>query len=214
LGLYYWEKLEQESQKFLMTAEYYYEVAENSKSQILDFSPSVVEYSKTIELEIERKVLLPFKSWAVAKIDTKKYGIKTMLAYDLKDRELQKLASFLTKPRPKPLELGSFAFVNDVISHRLTGGKNSVLVDWFDDFLSQFKNQSFFLSSAWLKGLKLLASNYRNPAAHTEYLSFNIVSACREFLLEKGFLREFLHAAEPRQKQTSIAGRTINSQRE
>lgn len=187
--LYQWDKLEEESQKFLMTAEYYYEVAQNCKSEILDYSPAAIEYSKAIEYEIVNKIQLPFRSWVINKEGRDR--IRIAMAGDLKDRELNRFASFVVNTNARPLELGTFAFINNAISKR---NDKSILIDYYKKFLAQFENPQFFLSPFWLQGLKTLTTNYRNPAAHAEPLSFKKTNEFRDFLFEEKLILKFLDA--------------------
>ena len=93
----YWDSLSTTSQLVFPVGLDNYETYKLYQGNILDASPSAIQFCKCIEIEIEQKLLLPFKIY----YNQSSY-LDQDITNDLKDKDISRVATFLTKENIKP----------------------------------------------------------------------------------------------------------------
>jgi len=193
----FWHQLEPETRRFLVTGLHLYRIFQEALPWPLDVSPALVEFSKSIEKEIESKLLQPFR----ASFQQRKIGSKDLEA-DLADDHLKRMAEYLASSSARTPEMGTFAHF---LSHAINSKKraqSSVTIREFREFVAQLGDPAFVLEENRLcKTLRMVTQRYRNPAAHTEIMAMGTLQEFFQLLVhgppEAGFLRGLVAALAP-----------------
>ncbi len=155
-----------------------YETYKLYRGDILDASPSAIQFSKCLEIEIEQKLLLPFRAY----FSSSPFRSED-LSNDLTDKDISKVSIFLTKPDSKAPELGTFAYFLSIVINSKTRGKTSPTIRCFKEFVNQFVNSGFILSSNFQKLIEQITTKYRNGSAHTKALPFELLEEFYNLLI-------------------------------
>ena len=121
------------------------------------------------------------------------------LSADRADKDIGRVAIFCAEPTRKPPELGTIAHFLQTVAHSESRRATSVLIRTFLGMLSGWTDAAWVLSPSGLhRGLARLASEFRNPAAHTDELSEGDYRACRDLVIGgEGMLWRLHLASQP-----------------
>lgn len=182
----YWEELTQVTRQSLIRGIDVYETDRIYNGDILDSSPASIQFAKCIETEIEQKLLLPYRKYFIES-DFKNLD----LSNDLNDTQVSKMTNFLTKPKSKAPELGTFAFfLSNAINSR-SRVKTSITIKSYLQYILFYKDSDFLKSKEFYDTLILISTKYRNGAAHTKALPYSYLLEFYEKLIgenRNGFL--------------------------
>ena len=190
-----WSSVPSDAKKFLVTGIYLYENFEGARQILLDMSPISICLSKAVETVIAECILLPFRTW----YNTHHQWSKKALTEDLKDKQLNRMANFVSRPESKTPELGTFLFFLGIIRNSKRRMKTSAVLQAFCEFAQELENPEFLLQKDDLtNALEIITTKYRNGAAHIEPQSFEVV---HEFLImlvgenkHSGFIQKLVQA--------------------
>lgn len=167
-----WVCLEENSKVFLKTAELLREFLQFIVLDMeVDFSAPTLSYCKSVENELNNKLLIPF----IKKCKIKKYRL-TKSDFDSK-------LSIVIRHNNLKLTLGEHAY----ILKRIVTSKNLTKIEEkYKDFLCISEITSI---SELNQMLNKVTKYYRNPSSHTSVVSNSECNECREDILsEKGLL--------------------------
>jgi SAM-dependent methyltransferase len=170
-----WELLDPESQKFLPIAEFIFD--ELSRIPEADYSPFVVQYCRTLENEILKKLFEAYHS----------IGLKDIDIYELTEKELKhnktgKFAGMVKKDR-STYTMGDMNFIMSLLKYDGNTLRESKLLQHFRDFTSQYFDERI-MEATFLNDLRKITNDFRNKAAHPYVLGLQIAKEC-QILLRK-----------------------------
>lgn len=200
---YGWEEYEELTKKFLPVSEILYSRLQDPaiSSNNVDFSPVVIELCRAIEneflLKIFKKYVREFtKVYSDSKSFDDFYSSDRSSKIKILVNDKEKSIGFVTKtlagqisstikyPDYEPrFTLGDMHFILNslVCEDRIN---NSVLLQNFKEFIE--KNfDCKLLNAEYISNISKLVNNYRNPAAHPEYVSQKVAEECKEFMPEQ-----------------------------
>ncbi|HBP50806.1 MAG: hypothetical protein US68_C0007G0022 [Candidatus Shapirobacteria bacterium GW2011_GWE1_38_10] len=179
-----WNKLEPLSKEYYPLAEYLY-----SKLQSLpdiDFSPVILQYCRTIENELLRKLFIKFTKFLLNKYDP----LEDFLVDDLskdgkgKDKPIKQFAHMIIQCRDKnddeiKYTLGTMHFILNYAASQ-KNKETSPLIKEFVDYIEDKFDSKIVLSTNYLKEIKDIIDDFRNKCAHPSKLSFNEARECKK----------------------------------
>ena len=176
-----WNELEENSREFLITATYLYE---RSLSQDTDFSPVIIEFCRVFENELLEKIfvefiehqadlnrLITYQNRIFSKIGNAVNSKLNNNTFFLSSMDMLKLLSFMGN------KYNSNCCEKELQKHIRNKG--------FDT--SKISNRSKFIEPA-----KNYVNNYRNKAAHPQYMKEMKAEECKE--KTKSLVTKFLDA--------------------
>lgn len=192
-----WSLIPSEAKKFLVTGVYLYEDFESAKQILLDMSPVSISLSKAVETVIAECLLLPFRTW----YRNHQHWSEKSLTTDLQDTQLNRMAKFISDPKSKTPELGTFLFFLNIIRNSKNRMKTSIILQAFCEFAQELKDSEFLMKeNDFTEALEIITTKYRNGAAHVEPQSFEIVHEFLTMLVGKeghsGFLQRLVRAIQ------------------
>ena len=157
---------------FLATAEY---LADKLGShEHLEWSPAVIGLCKAVELEIINQLILPLVQQTI--------GLD--LSFDLKDKDLARVAEFCANQNRKPPELGAVAHFLQTVIHSRNRRSTSALMRTFLGLAASWTGSHWILDPKGLhQRLTRIAADFRNKAAHIDQLSEQDYRKCRELVM-------------------------------
>lgn len=184
-----WELLDLQSQKFLPIAEFIFD--ELSKLEDADYAPFVVQYCRTLENEILRKLFEAYHSTGL-----KNVNIDELVKNDLENKTTGKFAQMVKKNKIT-YTLGDMNFIMALLKH---GGKNlndSPLLQNFRAFTISYFDKKI-VEAEFLKDVNKLTNDFRNKAAHPYSINIALAKECQSLLRKS--LNVFLESV----KETKI----------
>ncbi|MDT0160705.1 hypothetical protein [Bacillus sp. AG4(2022)] len=166
IGKTHWEKLEEKSKLFITTAEVLREFLQVFNDN-LDYSPPTLNYCKSVENELNEKLLFPFKHFYKSK------NIK------LKNSDFESKLSFVISNDKMKLTLGEHVF----ILRKILNNKELTKIE------SEYK-RFLMITNSYLLGkfnqrINIITKYYRNPSGHTEVMDQKKCLECRNSILAK-----------------------------
>jgi hypothetical protein len=146
-----YEQLQEESIILLITGEYLLDRTPGG----LDYAPSAVEFCKAVEIELEQRLLLPFK-----------IAYRSRICKDLPKTKVNSgFCDFCIKG--KSMTLGGLAFILQVVTSKSKNEGDDLLKLFADNLMSQPEYEAI-LETNGLRGLltPYNVDKYRNGAAH------------------------------------------------
>jgi len=164
--------LSKDTLKFIATAE---SVAEHLESDAsLEWSPAIIGLCKGVEMEIINRVMNPLSVLVAGE----------NLEEDKKDKDIGRVATFCTAPDRKPPELGAISHFLQTVIHSKQRRETSKLITCFLILAAEWSGSTWFLAKDGLyQSLTQLTTRFRNPAAHTDELTKEHYSQCRELTI-------------------------------
>lgn len=200
---YGWEEYEELTKKFLPVSEILYSRLQDPglTSNNVDFSPVVIELCRAIENEFLLKIFKKYvKEFTKIYSDSKSFDDFYSPDRSSKIKVLvngkEKTIGFVTKtlanvisstikyPDYEPrFTLGDMYFIlNSLVCEERIN--NSVLLQNFKEFIEKFFDCKL-LNTDYISNISKLVNDYRNPAAHPEYVSQEVAEECKEFMPEQ-----------------------------
>lgn len=188
----YWDKLEEESQFFLPTAELLFK--EYKELNKFDLSSAMVEYCKALEKEIYNKI---FKGY-IRSLVSSKIDVKIIFSMDFQENETKKFADavkqFTTRYKIREdkwhFELGTMVYILNIVlgeeSKFLKGGR---IYKDFKDYLEKHFEMGFF-DIKFNIDLDTVAK-LRNDSAHPQIVTLERINGGKELIKQK--IRDLLH---------------------
>lgn len=139
----------------------------------LDWSAAIIGLCKAVEVEVVTRIIDPLK----------KATNGQDLSGDVRDKDLGRVAAYCSEKTTKPPEIGSIRHCLHTAAHSEKRAVSSQLLKELRRLVSAWPRSKWLLSDTGLLGkLDVLASKYRNPAAHTEELGAEDYLACKELV--------------------------------
>ena len=168
-----WEKLDVHSQKFLPIAEFIFD--ELSKIDDADFAPFVVQYCRSLENEILKKLFEAYYTSALVDVDREE-----LVKDDLSNPKTGKFAK-MVKNNSKTFTLGDMNFIMALLKQGGETLANSTLLQHFREFTIQYFDERI-IEAKFLADINKLTNDYRNKAAHPSSIGIETAIECRKLL--------------------------------
>ncbi len=180
-----WELLDIQSQKFLPIAEFIFD--ELSKLDDADYAPFVVQYCRTIENEILKKLFEAYHNNGLHGIDRNE-----LIKREFENIKTGKFAQ-MVKRNKTTYTLGDMNFIMALLKQ---GGKTlseSFLLQHFRTFVIEYFDERI-VEAAFLKDVDKLTNDFRNKAAHPYSISVELAKECKTLMRKS--LNIFLESAK------------------
>lgn len=172
----HWDRLEENSLLYLASGEYIHD--QLTKVEAKDFSPFVLQYSRSIENELLRKVFLPFNDQIQTSSEERR---DELIDVAMKNPNAVPFARHLSKGR-EDYTLGMMQKVMGFV--KSPDGNTLKAVPLLQEFrlfvLSRVDGQIF--DKKPMRQLQDLVENYRNKAAHPYLLSSEDADSCKQII--------------------------------
>lgn len=166
IGSIIWRKLEENSKKFITTAEVLREFLQVFQNN-MDYSPPTLNYCKAVENELNEKLLFPFKTY----IKLKKYK--------LQPSDYESKLSFVISNSNMKLTLGEHVYIlRKILNHK----KLTKIEETYKKFLVISDVNSLGRLN---ERISIVTKYYRNPSGHTEVMDEEKCLECRKFILTR-----------------------------
>ena len=157
--------------RFLGTAEHV--AASLHDKPNLDWSAAIIGLCKAVEVETVSRLVDPLRATCS--------GLN--LDDDMKDKDLGRVAAYCGGRSNKPPEIGPSRHSLQTAANSQRRAATSPLLQSLQRLMATWPASSWLLSSAGLVDkLDILASRFRNPAAHIDELGRDDYLACRELV--------------------------------
>jgi hypothetical protein len=180
-----WEKLEPNSRKYLPSAEYLF--GELSKMPDIDLSPFIMQYCRTLENEMLKKI---FRTY-IFELKRRNVNVSSQFRWDLYSRDergftqnTQKFAKRI-KNYVKGInseewffEFGTMLYVMNLLSDSSTASQSPLLTDLKAFMHNYFEDNITDLN--FLKELEDIKDNYRNKSAHSDIINLQDAKTGRD----------------------------------
>lgn len=180
-----WESLDPQSQKFLPIAELIYD--ELSRLQDADYAPFVVQYCRTLENEILKKLFEVYHNNGLPGINK-----DDLIKYDLDNQKTSKFAQ-MVKRNKVTYTLGDMNFIMALLKQGGNTLIESPLLQHFRAFTISYFDEKI-VEAEFLEDVNKLTNDFRNKAAHPYSISINLAKEC-QILLRKS-LNVFLESVK------------------
>lgn len=168
-----WESLDLASQRFLPVAEFIYDKLSDFSGA--DYSPFVVQYCRSIENELMKKLFEGYYNDELSYIN-----IDELLADDLSNEKTKTFAKKI-KQKKQEYTLGEMHFILSLLKDDGNTLKDSKLLQQFREYIIRNYDQSI-LQKEFLGSLSDLINKYRNKAAHPNLMSLELARECQTLL--------------------------------
>lgn len=184
----FWEMLDLQSQKFLPIAEFIFD--ELSKLQDADYAPFVVQYCRTLENEILKKLFEAYHSIGLADINR-----DDLVKNDLDNKKTGKFAQ-MVKRNNVTYTLGDMNFIMALLKQSGNTLNESPLLQHFRTFTISYFDEKI-VEAEFLKDVNKLTNDFRNKAAHPYSISIDLAKECQSLLRKS--LNVFLESVKDKQ---------------
>lgn len=168
-----WEMLDLQSQKFLPIAEFIFD--ELSKLQDADYAPFVVQYCRTLENEILKKLFEAYHSIGLADINR-----DDLIKDELDNQKTGKFAQ-MVKRNKVTYTLGDMNFIMALLKQGGNTLNESPLLQHFRAFTISYFDEKI-VEAEFLKDVNKLTNDFRNKAAHPYSISIELAKECQSLL--------------------------------
>ncbi len=168
-----WQSVSPTARRFLISGLVYYEECDAMGWMLLDASPGIISLTKALELEVNQRILCPFRQWLSTR------GVTAAASGPLKP-----FASAIASSSGT-IELGRMGFALRSMAENNGGSAQSVSRE-FTAFGRNRLADPYFVLDELPETLLLVARRYRNPAAHTAPMEFSRFRDLVELLLVPG----------------------------
>ena len=201
----YWEEYDVLTRKFLPVSEILFsnlQKASGREIDNIDYSPVVIELCRAIENELLLKIFRKYVKDFISRYSTIDdfndfYADDKLSKVRIKIGDYKKSVRELTKSIAGEIRsnikyddyiprftLGDMKYILDklLIPEVIA---NSKLLSDFKNFISRYFIEEQLLNMDYLSNISKLITEYRNPAAHPEFVSFDKAKECKDFLPEQ-----------------------------
>jgi type I restriction-modification system DNA methylase subunit len=168
-----WELLDLQSQKFLPIAEFIFD--ELSKLKGADYAPFVVQYCRTLENEILKKLFENYHRNGLEGVDRVE-----LVKCDLENIKTKTFASMVKKDK-QTYTLGEMNFIMSLLKQGGNTLVESPLLQHFRTFTISYFDQKI-VEAEFLKDVNKLTNEFRNKAAHPYSISIELAKECQALL--------------------------------
>lgn len=168
-----WEMLDLQSQKFLPIAEFIFD--ELSKLQDADYAPFVVQYCRTLENEILKKLFEAYHSIGLAGVNKDE-----LVKDDLDNQKTGKFAQ-MVKRNKVTYTLGDMNFIMALLKQGGNTLNESPLLQHFRAFTISYFDEKI-VEAEFLEDVNKLTNDFRNKAAHPYSISIDLAKECQSLL--------------------------------
>lgn len=169
----FWELLDIQSKKFLPIAEYIFD--ELSKIEDTDYSPFVLQYCRTLENEILKKLFEAYHTEGLKDID------REVLVKDDLDNDDTKVFAKMIQKNNLRYELGKMQRILSYLKEDGKTLKKSPLLQHFRAFTIHYFNERI-VETSFLSDIDKLTNDFRNKAAHPHILDEAKAIDCQKLL--------------------------------
>ena len=184
-----WDLLDLQSQKFLPIAEFIYD--ELSRIEDADFAPFVVQYCRTLENEILKKLFETYHNTGLCDVDRDE-----LVKSDLENQKTCKFARMVVRNKIT-YTLGEMNFIMALLKQGGNTLSVSPLLRHFRDFVVAYFDEKI-VEADFLNDVEKLTSEFRNKAAHPYSMGVDLAQEC-QFLLRKS-LNVFLESVKVKEE--------------
>lgn len=185
-----WEMLDLQSQKFLPIAEFIFD--ELSKLQDADYAPFVVQYCRTLENEILKKLFEAYHSIGLADINR-----DDLVKNDLDNQKTGKFAQ-MVKRNKVTYTLGDMNFIMALLKRGGNTLNESPVLQHFRAFTISYFDEKI-VEADFLKDVNKLTNDFRNKAAHPYSISIDLAKECQSLLRKS--LNVFLESVKDKKNE-------------
>lgn len=185
-----WEMLDLQSQKFLPIAEFIFD--ELSKLQDADYAPFVVQYCRTLENEILKKLFEAYHSIGLAGVNKDE-----LVKDDLDNQKTGKFAQ-MVKRNKVTYTLGDMNFIMALLKQGGNTLNESPLLQHFRAFTISYFDEKI-VEADFLKDVNKLTNDFRNKAAHPYSISIDLAKECQSLLRKS--LNVFLESVKDKKNE-------------
>jgi hypothetical protein len=191
-----WDDYDDLTRKFLPVSEILY--SQLQKFDNPDYSPVVLEMCRGFENELKLKIFSEFiKQYAMAHKDDLEEHLTNDQIYTYRNvftgkdevintitgkfqRKISLYIDNLKKKKEKPLvfTLGEMNFILENVNKKPIREKSQLLTDFYT-YLGGITNISDFLSFEYQKNISELIDEFRNKAAHPNFVDIKVMEDCR-----------------------------------
>lgn len=168
-----WELLDLQSQKFLPIAEFIFD--ELSKLEDADYAPFVVQYCRTLENEILKKLFEAYHSVGLS--DVKR---DELIKKDLENQKTGKFAQ-MVKRNKITYTLGDMNFIMALLKQGGNTLIESPLLQHFRTFTISYFDEKI-VEAEFLRDINKLTNDFRNKAAHPYSIGIDLAKECQSLL--------------------------------
>jgi SAM-dependent methyltransferase len=168
-----WEMLDLQSQKFLPIAEFIFD--ELSKLPDADYAPFVVQYCRTLENEILKKLFEAYHSIGLAGVNRDE-----LVKDDLDNQKTGKFAQMVKRNKVN-YTLGDMNFIMALLKQGGNTLNESPLLQHFRAFTISYFDEKI-VEAEFLKDVNKLTNDFRNKAAHPYSISIVLAKECQSLL--------------------------------
>jgi SAM-dependent methyltransferase len=174
-----WELLDLQSQKFLPIAEFIFD--ELSKLEDADYAPFVVQYCRTLENEILKKLFENYHSTGLDGVDREE-----LIKDDIKNSNTGKNSNTskfaqMVKHNKMTYTLGDMNFIMALLKKEGRTLPESPLLQHFRTFTISYFDEKI-VEAEFLKDVNKLTNEFRNKAAHPYSISIELAKECQGLL--------------------------------
>ncbi len=185
-----WERLDLQSQKFLPIAEFIFD--ELSRFQDVDYAPFVIQYCRTLENEMLKKLFEEYHQNGLNKIDR-----LDLIKNDLEHPKTGRFAQ-MVKQNKTTYTLGDMNFIMAMLKKDGKTLTESPLLQHFRAFtISCFDEK--IVQTEFLNDVNRLSSDFRNKAAHPYSIGVELAKQCQNVLRKS--LNMFLESIKSNNEQ-------------
>jgi hypothetical protein len=184
------EILSPDAMRFIATAEFVSQALQSASD--LDWSSAIIGLCKAVEIEVVERIIRPLAA----------HLKDVSLEADKTDKDIGRVARFLSQPNLLPPELGTFSYFLQTSLNSETRRRTSPSINGLYRLFSSWPNSSWLADiRGFYHSLTSLTGKFRNRAAHMEALSARDYQECRELVLgHEGLLWKLMFATQPHRK--------------
>lgn len=186
-----WELLDLQSQKFLPIAEFIFD--ELSKLEDADYAPFVVQYCRTLENEILKKLFELYHTKGLEGVNRNE-----LVKAELDNQKTAKFAQMVMKDK-MTYTLGDMNFIMALLKQGGNTLNESPLLQHFRAFTISYFDEKI-VEVEFLKDVNKLTNDFRNKAAHPYSINVDLAKECQSLLRKS--LNMFLESVKGRTGQS------------
>lgn len=176
------KKLEKQSFSYLLSGEYIHDTLVKQMAE--DFSPYVLQLSRSVESELLLKIFIPFVNYIRSVFPNTEERYQEDLSYDS-----TKIFANMVVNKRASISLGSMSKILESLKDGYLVDRSNLTNDFFVFIVDNFSPEIY--QEDFLKDLNELLHKYRNKSAHISVISRDKAMECK-FLVRK-ILARFLN---------------------
>ncbi|EJF08541.1 hypothetical protein [Pontibacter sp. BAB1700] len=171
----FWEDLDSSSKSFLPSAEFLYDEIFKMK-EAADFSPFVIQYCRTLENEILKKLFVAFhEELLINGVDRRELVQSSLII----SRYKSFAESVLNDNRE--YTLGAMRYIMSQLREEYESYQQSLLLQSLKAFIRRYFEENV-LEQSFLNSINTITYEFRNKAAHPHILDLQVAKECQVIL--------------------------------